>query len=378
MLDLTLNKSIDPLPVDSTFAIRLKGAIGLKYLAITPATRRGRSRTARPCRSARPARRSTSTRCCRCSTRRRARGSSPRPSASATASPAAASTSTTRSARSCRWSGIWGRWRTTWPPRKRTSVGSSAGSRRSPERSSRSPTPRPSLYVNLDTTFRALASVAVPFLQDWISDTPPTFSAVIADSPTIRPFLTDTAALFSELRPGFATLPTSAPVLADAFAAGVRTLRRDRRARPAPRQPVELARELRAEPGRPTGTRSADADRLEPALAARVPHAGPVVVQLRDAVPAQHRELAVGEHDLGHGAAVRAGRDRRRPRRRSSPVAEAVHDAPDQSDRRARSAPRQPLPEHRLARPDAECAAGNEPLLGRGGARSATRPATSA
>ena len=53
MLDLTLNKSIEPLPVNSTFAIRLKGAIGLKYLAITPGTlaahvRERRDRAARP------------------------------------------------------------------------------------------------------------------------------------------------------------------------------------------------------------------------------------------------------------------------------------------------------------------------------------------
>jgi hypothetical protein len=83
-----------------------------------------------------------------------------------------------------------------------------------------------SLYVNLDTTFRSLASVAVPFLQDWISQTPPTFSAVIASSPKEQAFLNDTAGLFKELRPGFATLPRSAPVLADAFAVGARTLPR--------------------------------------------------------------------------------------------------------------------------------------------------------
>ena len=81
-----------------------------------------------------------------------------------------------------------------------------------------------SLFTNLDTTFRALASVSTPYLQDTISNTPPAFSAVIADTPTIRPFLTDSAALFSELRPGIATLPTSAPVLADAFAAGTKNL----------------------------------------------------------------------------------------------------------------------------------------------------------
>jgi phospholipid/cholesterol/gamma-HCH transport system substrate-binding protein len=80
------------------------------------------------------------------------------------------------------------------------------------------------LFVALDRTFRAFASVSVPFLQQTISDTPPSFEAVIAGTPTIRPFLTDSAALFRELRPGLATLPTSAPVLADAFAAGARNL----------------------------------------------------------------------------------------------------------------------------------------------------------
>jgi hypothetical protein len=80
------------------------------------------------------------------------------------------------------------------------------------------------LFVNLDTTFRALAGVAVPFLQDTISQTPPTFSAVIADSPILQPFLTDTTSLFSELRPGVATIPASAPVLASTFAAGTANL----------------------------------------------------------------------------------------------------------------------------------------------------------
>jgi ABC-type transporter Mla subunit MlaD len=80
------------------------------------------------------------------------------------------------------------------------------------------------LFVALDSTFRALAGVSVPSLQQFISDTPPAFEAVIAGSPTIRPFLTDSAALFAELRPGIATLPATAPVLADAFAAGARNL----------------------------------------------------------------------------------------------------------------------------------------------------------
>jgi ABC-type transporter Mla subunit MlaD len=80
------------------------------------------------------------------------------------------------------------------------------------------------LYSNLDTTFKALAPVAVPYLQQWISDTPATFSTVAADSPSEQAFLSDTAALFKDLRPGFATLPSSAPELAAAFAAGTRNL----------------------------------------------------------------------------------------------------------------------------------------------------------
>jgi ABC-type transporter Mla subunit MlaD len=80
------------------------------------------------------------------------------------------------------------------------------------------------LYVNLDTTFGAIAPVAVPYLQDWISQTPPTFSTVINDAPSEQAFLADTGALFHDLRPGFATLKQSAPVLADAFAAGTRNL----------------------------------------------------------------------------------------------------------------------------------------------------------
>ncbi len=80
------------------------------------------------------------------------------------------------------------------------------------------------LFANLDTTFRALAGVAVPSLQETISETPPMFDATITNAPVIRPFLTDTAALFSTLRPGVATLPQSAPVLSSAFAIGTRNL----------------------------------------------------------------------------------------------------------------------------------------------------------
>ncbi|HWD84413.1 MAG TPA: MlaD family protein [Solirubrobacteraceae bacterium] len=81
-----------------------------------------------------------------------------------------------------------------------------------------------SLFGNLDGTFRALASVAHPYLEQWIAQTPPTFQTVTQDSPAEQAFVKDATGLFADLRPGAATLPSSAPLLASAFAAGTRTL----------------------------------------------------------------------------------------------------------------------------------------------------------
>lgn len=81
-----------------------------------------------------------------------------------------------------------------------------------------------SLFQNLDGTFHSLASVASPYLEQWIAQTPPTFDTVIRDSPSEQAFLRDTTALFADLRPGVATLRSSAPVLASTFAQGTRNL----------------------------------------------------------------------------------------------------------------------------------------------------------
>jgi virulence factor Mce-like protein len=82
------------------------------------------------------------------------------------------------------------------------------------------------LFGNLDITFRALANVARPFLQDSISGGPPALDEAIKDFPKQRPFLANSEALFRELRPGVRALRTSAPVLADALEIGTPTLRR--------------------------------------------------------------------------------------------------------------------------------------------------------
>jgi virulence factor Mce-like protein len=81
-----------------------------------------------------------------------------------------------------------------------------------------------SLFTSLDVSFTALASVARPFIQETITESPPSEELVIRDFPVQRPFLRNNAAFFKELRPGVATLPHSAPILADAFETGTRVL----------------------------------------------------------------------------------------------------------------------------------------------------------
>jgi virulence factor Mce-like protein len=224
VLTLKLNKDVQPLPVDSTFDVRLKGAIGLKYIDLTKgtSTRAYRDGATVPFSHASsevdldqvlsmfdaPTRRGLQESTVGFSDALAGRGNDINnaigafvpllrdlgPVATNLASP-------------------------------RTDLG---GFFRGLEAFSGALAPvaqtQADLYVNLDTTFRALAPVAVPFLQNWISETPPTFQTVINDSPSEQAFLLDTAGLFKELRPGFATLNQSAPVLADAFAAGTRNL----------------------------------------------------------------------------------------------------------------------------------------------------------
>lgn len=81
------------------------------------------------------------------------------------------------------------------------------------------------LFVNLDITFTALADVARPFIQETISETPPTFAVATETLPTIRPFLRNSATLFGELQPGVQELAATAPTIGDALETGVPALR---------------------------------------------------------------------------------------------------------------------------------------------------------
>jgi virulence factor Mce-like protein len=82
------------------------------------------------------------------------------------------------------------------------------------------------LFVNLDISFSALAEIARPYLQETITEGALSEEVAIRDFPLQRPFIRNNAALFRELRPGVATLPRSAPILADAFEAGTEVLPR--------------------------------------------------------------------------------------------------------------------------------------------------------
>jgi virulence factor Mce-like protein len=96
------------------------------------------------------------------------------------------------------------------------------------------------LFSNLDTTFTALSAVARPFIQDTISESPPTLSQLTADLPVQRAFLANATGLSAELRPGVRLLPSTLPTLADALEIGTVTLAR------TPPLNAELARVFQA------------------------------------------------------------------------------------------------------------------------------------
>jgi len=80
------------------------------------------------------------------------------------------------------------------------------------------------LFVSLDSTFGALASVSRPFIQETISQTPQTFKTLTRTGPRIRTFLAHSAALFNDLRPGVRSLRETAPTLASALETGADVL----------------------------------------------------------------------------------------------------------------------------------------------------------
>jgi virulence factor Mce-like protein len=129
------------------------------------------------------------------------------------------------------------------------------------------------LFVNLDTTFRALREVARPYIQDSITGGVPALDAAIRSFPIQRPFLQNTQGLFRELRPGAAALRTSAPTIADALEEGAKVLPRTP---PFNRRLADLLEELQRfaeDPMVPRGLRATTTllQELNPTLAYLTP-----------------------------------------------------------------------------------------------------------
>ncbi len=83
-----------------------------------------------------------------------------------------------------------------------------------------------SMFVALDRTFAAFARVSRPFIQETIVKGPPTLDAVTADLPALRPFFHDSARFFTALKPGAKALGETSPTIDAALRAGIPALNR--------------------------------------------------------------------------------------------------------------------------------------------------------
>ncbi|HEU4392851.1 MAG TPA: MlaD family protein [Solirubrobacterales bacterium] len=81
-----------------------------------------------------------------------------------------------------------------------------------------------SLFVALDRTFAAFARVSRPYIQETIEKGPRTLDAVNADLPAVRPFFNSSASFFTALKPGARSLVATSPTIAAALRAGVPAL----------------------------------------------------------------------------------------------------------------------------------------------------------
>jgi ABC-type transporter Mla subunit MlaD len=224
-LSLTLDKSAEPLPVDSTITIRPKSALGLKFLQVTP-------------------------------------GNSPKGFEAGETIPVSAAEpepvdidqffdmfdKRTRDAIRQNLAGFGNALAGRGPqlneaigalrrlvesgqPVLRTIVAPSnnfAGFWRALEELSATVAPvaetQASLFVALDRTFAAFARVSRPFIQETIEKSPPTLDTVNADLPALNPFFRDSARFFTALQPGARALAETSPTIAAALHAGVPAL----------------------------------------------------------------------------------------------------------------------------------------------------------
>jgi ABC-type transporter Mla subunit MlaD len=224
-LTLKLDKSVEPLPVDSTMMIRPKSPLGLKYLQIVPgdSSRGFAAGDTIPVSAARPEPVDIDQffdmfdEKTRLAIQRNQAGFG---NALAGRGPQfnAAFAALRRLAESSQ-------------PALRTIVAPSTnfgGFWRALEEISATVAPvaetQASMFVALDRTFAAFARVSRPFIQETISKGPRTLDAVNAALPALRPFFNDSARFFTALRPGAHALAQTSPTIAAALRAGIPVL----------------------------------------------------------------------------------------------------------------------------------------------------------
>jgi ABC-type transporter Mla subunit MlaD len=83
-----------------------------------------------------------------------------------------------------------------------------------------------SMFVALDRTFAAFARVSRPFIQETIVKGPPTLESITADLPALRPFFRDAGRFFTAFKPGARALGETSPTINAALRAGIPALNR--------------------------------------------------------------------------------------------------------------------------------------------------------
>jgi phospholipid/cholesterol/gamma-HCH transport system substrate-binding protein len=224
-LDLRLDKSAEPIPVDSTMIIRPKSPLGLKYLQIVPGTSRQGFEAGETI-----------------------------PLAAARPEPVDIDQffnmfdEPTRNAIKRNLSGFGGAFAGRGPqlnegfaglrrfveaaqPGLRAIVAPSTnfgGFWRALEELSATVAPvaetQASMFVALDRTFAAFARVSRPFIQETIVKGAPFLDAAVRDLPAIRPFLHNSARFFTALQPGARALARTSPTIDAALRAGIPVL----------------------------------------------------------------------------------------------------------------------------------------------------------
>ena len=81
-----------------------------------------------------------------------------------------------------------------------------------------------SLFAALDRTFAAFARVSRPFIEETIQKGPPTLDTANADLPVLRPFFNDSGRFFTALKPGAKAIGETAPTIAASLRAGIPVL----------------------------------------------------------------------------------------------------------------------------------------------------------